>query len=262
MVMAGGVNTISRYDGYAPGFKALVEICGRPAIRYPLAALRASRYIRDIRVVGQREALADAVADPSIPFAPSGDTLLGSIVAGLRAFRDRPVVLGTTADLPLLTGPIVDAFLEACAAIPVEYDANIFVSVVRKQDFAGLLAGVDKIMVRFRDGIFCHGNLLLVQPAVLDNAVAMQRINAIYAGRKGAISSALAFGPRIGLAFVFGVHLFHVLTMPQMAAMASRRFQIGIVPVAIPYPQVSLDVDEHADYRLVVEILGQARGQG
>ncbi|MBI3998275.1 MAG: NTP transferase domain-containing protein [Armatimonadetes bacterium] len=262
MVMAGGINTIPLYEGYTPGYKALVQINGRPAIRYPLAALRASRYIGDVCVVGQRDALAAAVADESITIVPSGETLFGSVVAGLKALRDRPLVLGATADLSLLTGTMVDAFLQACAAIPVRYKENIFVSVVPREDFTGPFALTEKLMVRFRDGTFCHGNLMLLQPGLLDNRVAMARINAIYAGRKGRISSALAFGPLVGLAFVFGVYFLHLLTMRQMAAIASRRFGLGIIPVPIPYAQVSLDVDEPTDYRLVTEVLalGQAGG--
>ena len=255
IVMAGGVNRIPLFDGYQPGYKALVPVNGTPSIRYPLRALRASRYVQDICVVGSRDDLAGAVGDPSVAFTPPGGALLDSIVSGLKAFRDRPLVLATTADLALLSGAIVDAFIEACAAAPTVFKTNLFVSVVRKEDFTGPFARVDKIMGRFRDGTFCHGNLMLVQPTLLDEAVAMERINAMYAGRKGAISSALALGVRVGLSFVIGVYLLHLLTMRQMAAIASRRFQIGIVPVPIPYPEVALDVDERADYQLVSEIL-------
>lgn len=70
-------------------------------------------------------------------------------------------------------------------------------------------------------------------------------------------STVMAPGARVGLAFVLGVYVFHLLTIQQMAAIASRRFQIGIVPVPIRHPEVSLDVDEPGDYRLVTEILSQ-----
>ena len=255
IIMAGGVNRISLYDGYRPGYKALLNINGTASIRYPLNALRQSRYVRDICVVGAREDLVDAVGDPAVAFTPPGGSLLESIVAGLSFYRDRAFVLATTADLALLSGTIVDAFIEACAATPTVFETNLFLSVVRKQDFTGPFGRVDKIMARFRDGTFCHGNVAIVQPALLDDAAAMERINAVYAGRKGALSSALAFGARVALVFVIGVYLLHLLTIRQMAAIASRRFQMGIVPVPVPYPEVALDVDEPADYRLVSVIL-------
>ncbi len=257
IILAGGVNRIPLYEGYQPGYKALLNINGTPSIRYPLNALRRSRYVRDVCVVGARGDLVDAVNDPLVAFTPSGDSLLDSIVAGLSFYRDREFILATTADLALLSSTIVDTFIDACAATPTVFGVNLFLSVVRKEDFTGPFGRVDKIMARFRDGTFCHGNMAMVQPTLLDDAVAMERINAVYAGRKGALSSALAFGARVGLAFVIGVSLLHVLTLRQMAAIASRRFHMGIVPVPVPYPEVALDVDEPADYRLVNEILSR-----
>ncbi len=257
VIMAGGVNRIPLYDGYRPGYKAVLDINGTPSIRYPLRALRESRYVRDICIVGAHEDLVDAVGDPGVAFTPPGESLLESIVGGLSFFRDRALVLATTADLALLSSMIVDTFINACAEAPTAFETNLFLSVVRKEEFTGPFGRVDKIMARFRDGTFCHGNLAIVQPAILDDAAAMDRINAVYAGRKGALSSALAFGARVGLAFVVGVYLLHLLTIRQMAAIASARFQMGIVPVPIPFPEVALDVDEPADYRLVSEILSR-----
>jgi hypothetical protein len=50
--------------------------------------------------------------------------------------------------------------------------------------------------------------------------------------------------------------------MQQMAAIASRRFHVGIVPVALSHPKVALDMDEPADYRLLAEILAQVQSGG
>jgi CTP:molybdopterin cytidylyltransferase MocA len=257
LVMAGGINTIPLYEGYRPGYKALVEIGGQPAIRYPLDALKRSRHVGEICVVGSQEQLRDAVGDSPVTFVPPGKTLLESIVAGLTRLREHEVVLATTADLPLVSAGILDTFIEACTAAPAWREASLFVSVVPRHAFTGPFARVDKITAHFRDGIYCHGNVMLVRPAFLDNASAMQRINAMYAGRKGALTSAMALGVRVGLAFVFGVYVFHLLTMRQMAALASARFHVGIVPVPMPHPELSLDLDEPADYRLITEILTQ-----
>lgn len=40
VVLAGGVNQIALYDGYQPGYKALVDFGGRPSLQYVLRALR------------------------------------------------------------------------------------------------------------------------------------------------------------------------------------------------------------------------------
>lgn len=256
VVLAGGVNRITLYEGYQPGYKALVPYGGRPSVAYVLQALRRSRYVRDLCIVGPREDLFPAVADPAVAFVPSAETMLESFVAGLSYFRDRDIVLLTTADLPLLSAAMIDHFCAACVPIPTTYDANLYTAVIPQEAFRGRFAGVSKGPSRFRDGTFVHGNLALIQPGFLQNTTAMTRINAIYAARKSQVRSALAFGLTVGLAYVFGVLRFHLLTLRQLAGIASRRFDIGIHPVPLPYPEVALDVDEPADYALVAEILG------
>lgn len=257
VILAGGVNEIPLYEGYKPGNKALVEFDGRPSIRYVHDALLRSKYVRDICVVGPREELKSAFHDDLPSFVPATDNPLGSFLAGLSFFQDRPLVLVTFADLPLLSGAILDRFVESCAATRTRFQDNLFIAIVPKEEFRGDFSLTTKGMSQFRDGTFCHGNTLLAEPSVLRNARAVGRINAMYAARKSAIKSALALGLTVGLGYVIGVQYLHLLTMQQMALLASRRFRVGIVPVPIPHPEVAIDVDEPGEYRLITELLSR-----
>lgn len=255
VVLAGGVNEIPLYEGYRPGYKALVEVGGRPCIRYVLDALSASRSVGEICVVGAEDLLAPAVGDRGVIYRPAEDNPLGSFLTGLRAFQSNDQVLVTAADLPLLTGPIVDAFLDGCAAAAPARRETVCISVVRREDFVGPFGRTHKAINHFRDGIYAHGNLALADPRILRNATAMRRMNAMYAARKSELRSALALGASVGLAYVIGVHFLHLLTLRQMAAIASRRFGIRLVPVALSHPEVAVDVDEPEDFAVVSELL-------
>jgi len=257
IVLAGGINRIALYEGYEPGYKALLPYAGTPSIRFTLEALRGSQYVRDVCVVGSQETLAEAIGDSTITFAPEGEGLLGSVVSGLEFFRDRQAVLVATADLPLVTAAIIDEFVEHSAAAPTEFGANAYLAAIPKEAFTGAFASVRKDMSPFRGGTLCHGNLAVVEPRLLANAAATERLNTMYAARKNALKSALALGVGVGLAYVVGVHFLHLLTARQMAHIASRRFQFGIVPVVVSRPELALDVDEPEDYRLVSELLRQ-----
>ncbi len=260
VILAGGVNRIALYEGYAPDFKGLLEFNGRASIRHVLDALSGSRYVRRVCVVGSRDALAAAVGDERTVYVPPDDNPLGSFLAGLKFFKDSEHVLVTAADLPLLTPAVTDAFIDACANTPTKYAANLYLPVVRKERFTGVFAGVSKAINHFRDGIYAHGNLALVDPRVLRTATALDRINAMYAARKSEVRSALALGLRVGLSYVVGVHLLHALTLDRMAAIASRRFGVGLVPVTIASPEVAIDVDEPADYEVVKTLLSTSDG--
>jgi hypothetical protein len=62
----------------------------------------------------------------------------------------------------------------------------------------------------------------------------------------------------MGLAYVFGVHIFHALSLKRMAAIASSNFDIGFIPVPFPHPEVAVDVDEPSDYEIAKSVLSQA----
>lgn len=260
VILAGGVNRIPLYEGYTPGFKGLVSFHGRPSLRRVLDALEGSRYVRRLCIVGSQDDLHTAAGQTSAFYQPPEDNPLGSFLTGLRTFQDSPQVLVSAADLPLLTPAIVDAFIDACAAAPTTYAANLYLPVVRREAFTGNFAGTRKAINHFRDGIFAHGNLVLVDPKILRTGTALERINAMYAARKSEIRSALALGLGVGLSYVVGVHLLHALTLAQMASIASRRFGIGIVPVVVGFPELALDVDEPSDYQVVHRLLSATAG--
>jgi L-ribulose-5-phosphate 3-epimerase len=254
VVLAGGINEVPLYEGYKPGYKALVEFGGQPAVRHVLEALRGSKHIRDICVVGDRAKLRKAIGDIEVTFTEPGDSLLSSAVAGLRAFADRELVLGIAADLPLVTSACIDGFVEAAARTHSPYPSSLWLAAVPQDAFEGPFAASRKGHNRFKDITVCHGNAWLVQPSCLENAAAQERLNAMYAARKSPIRSALALGVDVGLAYVIGVHFLHVLTLNQMAKVASRQFKVGIVPVLVPTPELAMDVDEPEDYELVQSI--------
>lgn len=258
VVLAGGVNQIALFAGDTPGYKALLPIGGQPAIRYTLDALRAVPQVQRICIVGPEAELRAALGAEGdrYLYAPDGGSLIESIFSGLSHFADAPMVLFATADLPLITPRAISDFLTGCAVIETEYAENMFLSVVPQQYYTGPYVNFPKPFNRFKDASICHGNLFLVDPRLMRNTHATRRMNALYHARKNPISSALAFGLRVGLSYVLGVHMWHLLTLAHMASMASRRFGIGLVPVSIPHPGITLDIDEPADYTFVTEQLG------
>src|SRR5262249_29955141 len=52
VVLAGGINHRPLFEGYTPGYKALVPLRGRPAILYPLDALMAAPQVERVCIVG------------------------------------------------------------------------------------------------------------------------------------------------------------------------------------------------------------------
>jgi molybdopterin-guanine dinucleotide biosynthesis protein A len=254
VVLAGGINRIPLFEGYQPGYKALLPIAGKPSICYTLQALAATPQLGRVCIVGPEAELRPVVGE-GYDFVPGGETLMESIFNGLNHVAGSSQVLVATADLPLIDPQAIADFLTACAQNETVYPENLFISVVPRQCYTGAYAQFTKGFNRFRDIAVCHGNLLLADPAIVRNTAATGRMNAIYQARKSPITSALAIGMRVGLSYVLGVHLLHLLTLAQMARIVSRRFGIGFVPVLLEHPEVTIDIDEPADYRFVLDQL-------
>lgn len=253
LVLAGGMNHIPLYDGYTPDYKALLSFAGKTSLRYTLDALRAAPEIARICITGSVDRLRP-IADSdgtSYEFEPGGETLLDSLYTGLTHFASSELVLVVTADAPLVTAAAVSAFLAACAPVDTSYAHNLFLSVVPERSFTGAYADVRKHYNRFRDIAICHGNLMLANPHLINDPKITRRINSLYNSRKSPIDSALSLGLHVGVSYVLGVHMWHLLTLQQMADIASRRFGLGLIPVITEHPEITVDVDEPADYEFV-----------
>jgi len=256
VVLAGEVNDAPLFEGNTPGYRALLPFGDKPAIRYTLDTLRAEPAVRRIAVVGPENDLRPALAEDGTELVAGGEIMMENILQGLRHFADSPMVLVVTADLPLLTGAAIAEFLAACSAVEVSDMENMFFSVVPQRCFTGAYAALPRAFNHFKDISICYGNLFLVDPRLLRNTHAVRRMNSLYNARKNPISSALAVGLRVGLSYVLGVHMWHLLTLSHMAQIASRRFGLGLNPVVLDHPEVTININEPADYAFVAAQLG------
>lgn len=261
VVLASGVNQISLYDGYEPGAKALIPFHGRASIRYVLDAVTATPGIGRICVEGPRDALAAELAPElaagRVEVADGGESFLASVVLGLEHFRTSRRVLFVTGDLPLLTSDAVTEFLAGIAAADPRGEGRLWVSAVPKDAFTGPYARPTKSFNGYRGMPVCHGNLFAADPRLLEIPGVRDKIDAMYAGRKSAVTTTLALGLDIALVYMFGVEILHLIRLEPMARYVSRRFGFGIVPVVVRRPEITEDVDEAPDYAFVNERLAE-----
>lgn len=257
IVLAGGRNQLPLADGTIPAYTAQLPVADRPALALTLEALRATPGIGAITVIGPAE-LQPLLPD-GVTLVPGHDTLIDDLYRGLAHNRTAPSVLAVTADLPLLTPDCVRQFLAANADHPASPDEPSFsLAVVPRVQVEAAYPGLPYESNRFRDIAICHGSMMLVTPCLLDHPAAMRRINALYHARNP-LKSALAVGLHLGLGYVLGVHLWHLLTMREMAGMASKRFGVALIPVTIPFPEATLHLGDAARYECAQRQLAARR---
>lgn len=256
VILAGGINRIELFKGYAPGYKALLPIRGKPLIEYTLDSLHRVTRISRICIIGPQE-VKERIHDPGrYEFVPAKETLLENVVSGLELFKDSRVVLFVPSDLPLVTAQSINDFIKACGHVKTSYPANFFWAMVPEESFVGPYAEVKKGFNRFRDVSVCHGNLFLADTALLSNRTFSSLVNKAYRSRKSSIRTALTIGPVVGLSYLIGVHAFRILSMRQLARIASFHFGAGMIPILLRRPEIAVDVDEPRDYEFVLGQLG------
>lgn len=163
IVLAGDrTKTDSLINESPAGCKALIDLDGVPMVRRVLDALLDSRVVSDITLAGPQAdelatdaGLTELVDSGRIGWrAPEASPSTSAYNAMQAVEPDRPVLL-TTADHPLLTPEIVDAFGRQSLAD----DVDVAVGLAPHALVAEAYPGIRKTVLRFADGDFCGCNL-------------------------------------------------------------------------------------------------------
>ncbi len=229
--------------------EALIDVGGRPMVQYVLDALAASRYVERIVLVGPAEALRGQVGGPRVEIVPGGERMVDNIRIGLEHLGARRKVLLVTSDIPLLTAPVLDDFLERCQRLR----ADIYYPIVPREQNEAAFPGVKRTYVRLREGVFTGGNLVLIEPAVVARCAGI--IEQAVRMRK----KPLQLGRLLGVSFIIKL-LANRLTLPEIEERVGRILGFQGVAVITPYPEIGIDVDKPSDLELVRRALANGHG--
>jgi len=249
VLLAGSVNHIPLFPGDKPGYKALVELLGKPLIAYVLDALHEAEGIGRIFVVGAPEVVDYASLWERVSGVPDGHQLLRNAWRGLRAATtDR--VLFCNPDQPLLRTEMVEDFLQRALAS----EGDLVSSWVRNEDLGPYVEGEHKF-AKFGDGKYAHGNLFLVRKDIPHMDRIKARLDRIYAARKNNIRFAWALGPSLFGRFLVSLISGKMPSLNESLEIGGNKFGINLQPVICPYPEIALDIDEPEDYAAATRYL-------
>jgi len=117
VVLAGGQNKPDLALASGAQKRALVPIHRRPMVEYVISALRQAEHIQKILVVGS---LGLGAMEGVAAFLEEGETFYDNIHIGVEASGTGKVLLAS-ADIPLITGSMVDAFIEAALTTKADF---------------------------------------------------------------------------------------------------------------------------------------------
>jgi len=254
VILAGGRAGEEMAAAAGTEHRALAPVLGRPIVQYVLDAVRASQTVcRAVTVTEPPVAAALGLAEGE--WIPAGDGIVDNMILGVRALGDDiGHALICTADIPLVTAPMIDRFTGACLdlGVPVCY------AIVARDAYVGQLADVRKTWVRMREGQFAGGNLSLISRQFVTENEALLR-NAVELRKKP-----VALAAKLGFGVLLGVFLSRWLpvrvSIRTAEARASRVLGCQIRAVAVADAEIGVDVDKPGDLGFVERVLRGGAG--
>jgi len=258
IVLAGDrTKTDSLISHSAAGCKALIDIDGQPMVCRVLNALKESRVVSGITLAGPQadelatdKGLSAMVEEGLVHWRAPESSPSTSAYNLMRSLAPEEAVLLTTADHPLLTPEIVDAFGRQSLAD----DVDVAVGLAPHALVTEAYPGIKKTVLRFSDGDFCGCNLFAFITPEGRRAASFWR--KIEQQRKkpmvviGLLGWSAVIRYRLGL-----------LSLEEALAKLSKRLGLRIRAVILPYANAAIDVDSIADLMLVKGSLEKAAAQ-
>lgn len=238
--------------------KALIEIDGTPMVLRVLDALREAAVVAHTVLSGpgakaleEEPRLRARIDERAIEWrAPLGSpsTSAASVLAGVD--RAAPVLL-TTADHPLLRGEIVDYFCRASLDSGADVTVGLAPYALVRESFPTM----KKTVLRFRDGEYCGCNLFaFLTPR---GRGAAERWREVERERKSPLKVIRILGWSAVLGYRFGL-----LSLDGALARLSRRLEMTVAAVRLPFGDAAVDVDSSADHAQVQQRLAEIRRHG
>ena len=215
--------------------KSLVPLVGMPMAWHVVQALAESDRIGEIVVVGLEPDEIDFGVQ--LHHVPNQPNLWASQNAGLRKLRDlNPndrYILALSADIALLTGHIVDSFIEACE--PFEHD--VYWGIVRKEVMLTAFPDSKRTYLPLREGSFCSSDLYLGRLSAGFHI--QERIRYFIDNRKNVLAQVWKLGLPTMVKF-----LLRRLSIADILDIAYRIAGVRGGPVVLPLAEAGMDVDK------------------
>jgi GTP:adenosylcobinamide-phosphate guanylyltransferase len=231
--------------------KALTPVAGRAMILRVLDALAAARETGPLILagpakasVGQNEELNMLVSSGQVQWRTPLATPSSSAFSVLQSLPEDVPVLVTTADHALLTAAMVDHFCGAAR----NSGCDVLAGVARYDLIVETFPDARRTVTRLKDGGFCGCNLFaFLTPRARLAADFWRKVEK---ERKKPLRVVKVMGWMAVLRYLLGQ-----LTLSQALGSLSKRMNLKVGVVEMPFAEAAVDVDKVDDWHLVESIL-------
>ena len=237
--------------------KALTPVGGRPMVLRVLDALENAQNVSTRILVGpekvsiaENSELNELVSSSQVEWiAPQSSPSLSAFGA-LQSLPEEAPVLLTTADHALLSEAMVDHFCTAAR----NSGCDVVAGVARYSLIAEAFPDTLRTVTKLKDGGFCGCNMFAFLTPQARSAADFWR--QVESERK----KPLRVVKVIGWSAVFR-YLCGQLTLDYALAQLSKRMNLKVGVIEMPFAEAAVDVDKVEDWHLVESILAKRTGE-
>lgn len=238
IVVAGGVpqeeDLLYEYTRGKP--KALLAMNGRTMLEYVVDAIQSAQQVEDVVVVGLGSDMGQQFKRP-VHHLPSQGNLVANALVGvdwlMKKKPETKAVIVSSADIPMITGQMVDDFVEMCRP----FDCGMYYNFVAKETMEARFPGSNRTFTKLKGAEVAGGDVGIIQPDIIEANRALW--NALTNARKHAWQLARA----VGLGVLFKL-LTRQLSMTDIEVLAARLTGRPMKVLLNPYAEMAMDGDK------------------
>jgi GTP:adenosylcobinamide-phosphate guanylyltransferase len=223
--------------------KGMLTLAGKPSIVYVIEALRASKDITEIILVGDN--YPDDIRNSVDVWMPDSGSMKGNIDK-IFATAHNDFTLLTTSDVPLVNEITYQGVIDGLFA--TERDFDLALPIITKKATMEKYPGTKRTFVRIKDGVVKVGNIFLLKT---DSYAKIEPIvEETGKRRKSAVKQAL----QLGIGFIFKL-IFGLSSLAELEKKVGKILKSEVFAPILPFPELGVDVDKLSDLEFCRKIL-------
>ena len=239
------------YEATRGGYKAMLDLAGKPMIQWVLDSLSASANVGRVVVVGLPPYTNLYSEHPLTIIEDQGGLLRNARAGVLELLRQNPSLehsLLISSDLPAITSEMVDWAINTM----LETDHDFLYPVISRPVMEARYPGAKRTFLRLKDVEVCGGDLMAVRTAMATEPNPLWE--RIISSRKNPIKQA----SMLGFDTLFMV-LLRQLNLEEASVAIGKRLGTRARAVLCPYAEVGMDIDKPNQLHLLVSELSKLR---
>lgn len=225
------------------GYKAMLDLHGRPMIQWVLDALSGSGQVGRVVVVGLPITTDLTCSKPLVLLPDSGGMLQNIRAASQEILRTRPEteqVLAVSSDIPAVTPEMIDWMAERVQ----ESDHDVYYNTIERSLMETRFPGSRRSYIHLKDREVCGGDLNALRvSSILDEKSIYQRL---VDARKNPLQQATILG--FDTLFLL---MLRQLDLAGAEVQVCKRLGVRGRVLECPYPEIGMDVDKPFQFQML-----------